>query len=148
MDDWVVWQTERRTDILIAHAARLTTLYVALSKSWLRVDEWSGWVDSSHEGARQISRIETHAGQSRVGAVHRVQLRVSAATCPSREDPARQRHWPAATDRRPAGMSFPAAATQRPQQVALETVVDETVDDWIHAAVAVAHSNILVTMEC
>jgi len=45
-------------------------------------------------------------------------------------------------------MSFPAAATQRPQQVALETVVDETVDDWIHAAVAVAHSNILVTMEC
>jgi len=146
-DSWV-WQMDGQTfsyqmPRLRCVANKLATLHSSVLTN-VTHDEWSGSVDSSHEGTRQISSLEACCSESRRvsghvnTAVHCMQLAASTATNSPRTDPACWRHWTTNTDHRTTTTCCHTAATQRPQQVALETVVDETVDDWIDAAVAVA----------
>jgi len=116
---------------------------------------WSGHLLSqimrSDEGTVQCSSVETETGgvetetgggdSRRVGWTAAVGRSV-AATLP-RSSPA---HWSRCLSSNNAGIADirrQATAAQRAQQIPLKTVVDEAVDDRIHATVAASTTQLL-----
>ena len=123
---WLIRQTRIKQLVLVMS-------FLQLFKQC--IDAWR-----SHDGTVQICGFETgwawhgrRTGADTAAAVHGVHLRVSTASNSSRSSPAPCSRRPADVNSR---MRRQATAAQRPQQVALKTVVDEAVDDGIHATVA------------